>query len=295
MISSLDTYVYKTFEKVLPEILKDKNLMKQTLINIDDEAGTKFIEMFCGDNPKSEINLSYSFPESKKDFNATLVISSGKSVKVNSSLGGVEATFTSEEYGIERELAHIEEYESDLSLLRITVDNAIGEILGIDKLSFSESLDEPHIKDNHILFNKQGNEHLLNKNNDSSSEEEPPIDLIVTYTAIDPTKDVKGAKIGYTSRETVQVTPLSNNLDIARCLDIVIHTLLIIMQQGMGEQSTYLLQDFTIGEMQQLANEKDPTQVVYGRPIDIQYTISNSINNYFKTRITEIILANRVE
>ena len=283
MISSLDTYVYNTLKDMLPKVLKDDNLVRQTLTNVDKESRDKFIENFCGDNPVKEINYSYSFPEKKLGSMATLVIQAGPSVKSSSSIGGIESNFTYEEAGLVREHGRvIEEVPEDPSKLKISLEHPIGDLIGVDKISFSLDDDEPYTEGNNIYFNKENNEDLVNLFNGEGGHEHT---LTVTYNRKLP-KDNNpfGSNIGYTAKESVSITPMSINMDTARCLDIVLHTLLIVMSQSVDEQSTYLLQDFSIGEMQQLAFDfdKSGTQTVYGRPIKVDYHVSNTINYYYE-------------
>lgn len=288
MISSLDTYVYKTLEKMIPKVLQDENLVRQTLANVDEESKNKFIENFCGPNPKQEVGYSYSFPEKKLNFMAVLVVQAGASTKANSSIGGIESTFTYEEDGLVVENNRIiEEDPEDPTKLKISLDYPIGDYHGIDKISFSIDDDEPYIKGNAIYFNKMGNEDLPRMFSGKDPEGKPHHDysLRVTYNKmLDKGDNPMGANIGYTAKESIQITPMSVNMDTARCLDIVLHTLLVVMTQTVDEQSTYLLQDFKIGEMQQLAFEFDNTgnQTVYGRPIVIDYHVSNTINYYYE-------------
>lgn len=288
MISSLDTYVYSTLESMIPKVLKEDNLVRQTLMNVDEEAREKFITNFCGSNPKQEVGLSYSFPEKKINLMAILVIQSGSSSKVGSSLGGVESTFNYGEDGLVKEHGRIiEEVPEDPTKLKISLNHPIGEIQGVDKISFSLDEDQPYIQGSDIYFNKKGNEYLINLFGGVDEEGKPHNDysLTVTYNKLDESrKGSHGANIGYTAKETVGITPMSVNMDTARCLDVLIHTLLVVMSQNVDEQSTYLLQDFKIGEMQQLAFEFDNTgsQTVYGRPITVEYQVSNTINYYYE-------------
>lgn len=294
MISSLDTHVYQTLKTMLPQVLKDENLVRQTLANIDNESRDKFIDNFCGGSPKQEIGYSYTFPEDKLNFMATIVVQSGASTKVNSSLGGIESTFNYEEDGLINENGKvIEEVHGDPTKLKISLNHPIGELQGVDKISFSLDEDEPYLEGNTIYFNREGNEDLpqIFNGKDDEGNDHYDYSLRVTYNKkIPKDTDPFGANIGYTAKEAVEITPMSVNMDTARCLDIVIHTLLVVLSQNIDEQSTYLLQNFSVGEMQQLAFEfdKSGTQTVYGRPIVIDYQVSNTINYYYE-RLKNIV------
>lgn len=259
MIPSVDTYVYTKIKDILQVILKQPRILEESLALIDKEARENFIKTFGGLNPKKDIGVSYAFPGVKERFDARIVVQMGEGIRQQGSIGMVEGTFTTRETGDKVETTFIKEAPGRLY---IETTQTIGDVSGIDNIEFSKH-DDVRIEGNRIYFNKIGNESLVG------------LEVTVYYTSKeDLNKDPKGIQKGYTSDDIVEVTPLSNNIDTARCLDALMKVILIIMYEDIGEKTTYGLQTAEFSPMQNVIPEGTLDSPIFGRPLTLKYTVS---------------------
>lgn len=274
MIPSLDTFVYTQIKNNLKAILSHPRIINEALAMIDEEARENFIKAYCGKDAKKEVGVSYVFPQAKENFDARIVVQLGNAQEESMSLGAVEGTFTYRELGDKEEATVVQPSEDNR--LFIETEHTIGTYDGTDNLSFSDS-DDVNIIDNRIYFNREGNEHLIG------------LPLTVYYTAKEPLgKDPKGVQKGYSSRDIVEVVPLSTNMDTARCLDAIMKVVLIIMLEDREAKTTYNLQTANFEAMQLVVSDTD--RLVFGRPLTLSYTVSYSIDFDFTKEIKEIII-----
>ena len=275
MIPSIDTYVYKKVKDTLNAILKQEQIVSTTLANIDDRAREQFMKAYCGVNAKREVEVSYVFPQAKETFDARIVIQLGEANEESTSLGNVEGTFTTRETGDKEEDVVL---QVDGDRMFFETSHTIGYYSGSDNLSFSEQ-DQVEIDDNRLYFRKSGNEPFIG------------LEMRVFYTSKEKlAKDPKGVQKGYTSRDIVEVTPLSTNIDTARCLDAIMKVILIIMREDFEEKTTYNLQSADFSPMQNIVSENELDRIVFGRPLTLSYTVSYSVDFDFTKEIKEIIL-----
>lgn len=283
MIPSLDTYVYNKVKETLDLILENKHILKQTLANLDEKARDNFITAYGGEHPNQSVSVTYSYPTKAVDSKANVIIQLGKSRQTDGSIGNVEGTFNYRKNGVHQEEAVIDAHPTDDSRLAIQVSKTIGEVHSYNNISFSTS-DDVQVENNLISFKKVYNEDLVG------------MKVEVTYTAkVDTTdgEDPKGANIGMTSTDVIQITPMSTNMDTIRCLDAIMKTVLIMMTQTVEENVSYQLQNLGFGEMGQMAFQDDPTQVIYSRPMTVAYVVENSIDYDYAQYIKEFIFKNR--
>lgn len=275
MIPSIDTYVYNKVKETLNVILTQEHIVQKTLADIDKQARDKFINTYCGLDAKREIEVSYVFPQVKEVFDARIVIQLGEGVETESSLGNVESTFINRETG-DREENVIIEVEGDR--LYFETADPIGDFTGADNFSFAER-DQVELENNRLYFNKSGNEQYIG------------LQLTVYYTSKELLdKDPKGVQKGYTSKDTIELTPLSTNIDTARCMDAIMKVILIIMREDFTEKTTYILQQASFSPMQNILPEDELDRIVFGRPLTLSYTVSYTVDFDFTKEIKEIIL-----
>lgn len=256
-------------------ILKDEYIVDTALARLDKEARENFKRAFTGENPHSKVEVTYQFPGVKEKFDARIVIQMGKGSLAEESIGNVEDTFTYRELGKKREHALIE--ESDDGRLKIVLKEYIGDIIGIEEIEFSTT-DAVDIEDNVISFSRAGNEDLIG------------IPLTIHYIAkekIEPGKEEpRGVKVGYTVNEQVEITPISSNMDTARCLDALTKVVLIIMLETDTEKNEYHLQNHSFSEMQEIIPESQD-RTMFGRPLTLIYTVSHSLDFDYLVNIKE--------
>lgn len=276
MIHSLDTYVYDHVGSKLQAILQNPAIIEEALKNIDQESKERFIKTYCGTKPKKPVDVRFSFPPGKEQFNAGYVVELGDGRENKSSIGGIQGTFDYKEVGSEVFVGIVEDRGTHLE---IVVPHPIGELTNIEEVSFVAE-DNVQYESNRITFNKQGNEWLVG------------MKVTVHYSSKDESvTDFVGAQKGFTSLEKVYVTPFSTNRDTARCLDAILKVILITMRESEEEKNMYALQDAQFGPMQVLISDAD--MQVHGRPLTLTYTVTHSISYNFTRKLEALIIKNR--
>ena len=262
MIPSLDTYVFNQVKSNLTAILISPKIVDTALQGLDKNARDSFKQTYCGENANREINVTYVFPQNKEGFDALYFIQLGEGEEKNDSLGLTEGTYDTREGGTNREPVSIQvDYESNRLFMEVA--KPIASIDGYDGITFAKS-DEVTLEGNRIYFKLITNEHLIGA------------DIVVNYTDKLDNLNPIGIKKGFTSRDTVIITPLSTNMDTSRCLDALLKVILIIMRQTVEEQSAYALQTAYFEPMQALETGAD--RIAFGRPLTIAYTVSYSLD-----------------
>ena len=226
---------------------------------------------------KTPNKYKYYFPGAKEQFNARYVVQLGPSNEVNRSLGMADAVFSYRE-GEERNDIGVVKLNELEDYLYIETEYLIGDLYSTDSIDFAKA-DDVRIQDNKVIFNRIGNESLVG------------LTTRVHYmskVAPDDGEDPSGIQKGYTSRDIVEVTPLSNNMDTARCLDSILKVISIMMADSPEEQITYQLQTLRYGGMDNLVTELD--SLLYGRPLTLEYTVNYTIDYDTIRRIKEINL-----
>ena len=277
MIPSLDTYVFGKLKDNLKAILTTPEVLEVALGGMDSKARENFIKTYGGKNPKQEVQVSYHFPGAKEQFNARYVVQLGPSNEVNRSLGMADAVFSYRE-GEERNDIGVVKLNELEDYLYIETEYLIGDLYSTDSIDFAKG-DDVRIQDNKVIFNRIGNESLVG------------LTTRVHYmskVAPDDGEDPSGIQKGYTSRDIVEVTPLSNNMDTARCLDSILKVISIMMADSPEEQIEYQLQTLRYGGMDNLVTEID--SLLYGRPLTLEYTVNYTIDYDTIRRINEINL-----
>ena len=101
MIPSIDNYLKKEVTRVLDIILHECYIIDEVLRDFDTDVVDTFKKAYCGEDPKNEITVRFSFPDVKTPLLASYVIQLGEGSETNDSLGGVEGTFSYKEDGYE--------------------------------------------------------------------------------------------------------------------------------------------------------------------------------------------------
>lgn len=276
LIQSVDTYVYNEFKTKMDAILKDERIVDNTLARLDKDARRNFKEAFTGSEPDKKVEVSYSFPQTKEKFDARIVVQMGTADVISNSVGNVEGTFTYRELGKRKERTVIE--EKDNNHLHIPLELDIGELVGIEEITFSVN-DNARENGKSIVFNRSGNEELIGT------------PLTVHYIAKEVQEngeDPKGVKVGFTSREHVVITPVTLNMDTARCLDALIKVVLITMLENDREKDEFLIQDHKFDEMQNIIPDDGLDRLIFGRPLTLSYDVANNLDFDYINDIKEI-------
>lgn len=274
MIPSVDTFVYQQLEAKLKAILKHPDILQQALSGIDKIARDNFVKTYAGDNPKREVQVTYHFPGVKESFDARYVVQMGTGHETSRSLGSVESTFNFREG--EESLDYTTIMDGG-DYLFFEVAKPIGQLHSTDNISFAKR-DNVTIEGNRVLFTKWGNEQLVGA------------ELGVRYLSkVDElSEDPVGLKKGYSSNDEVEITPLSTNMDTARCLDAILKVIMIIMTETDEEKTGFLLKKLTFQPMQNIVSDAD--RLVFGRPLTLEYVVTYTVDYDLTRKISAVIL-----
>lgn len=261
MIKSVDTYVFNKVKSLLNQLLNDKAVLNETLQNIDEKARERFIETFGGENGK-EINVLYTYPQSKSDFNAFVIevgTSTMKDSKRDGSLGSVTGNYDYIASSLVEESGEFQ-YSEDEDKLYMKLSRPIDDLSHIDGIEFSEE-DNLSFEDSYLTINANNNEWLVGESFN-----------VHYYTG---GQEAHGISYGYQSAERVGITALSTNIDTLRCLDIILKTIFIIMRESKDEQFTYNLSKSDFSSLKEMISDGD--RPVYARTLNLTYIVTHSV------------------
>lgn len=275
MIPSIDTYLKKEIEPLLNIMLSQCYIIDEVLKDFDTDVVTTFKKAYCGDNPKHEITVGYTYPDVKSPLLAHYIIQLGDGSEIKKSLGGVEGTFTFKETSqIEETTAWVHKGDK----LIATVSETIGEFISNRDMIFSDS-DNLIIEDNMFIINSEGNEWLSDmKTQFIYQGKECPVN----------DKDPHGSIRGFTSQDSVMITAISTNVDTVRCLDAILKTILIMLRHNVEEQNYYALQQMNYSSLGPVFEDGDT--IVLGRSTTLRYTVSYNVEFTVLQNINKLIV-----
>lgn len=281
----------------MSELLKSKDTLNIILKQINDEARENFIKTFGGISPKEEVQVTFEYPNTKIDQKANIVISMGSAKESKSYIGNVAGTFdyVEDEFEEREEVALQVEEETNRYFLEMS--KPVGELVQVQDISFSIQ-DNVQLEGNRIYFNRRGNEWIMDEfitetYSDTATTTENSTILVVNY--VSKVEGINGDPVGritgFTANERVNISPLSTNMDIARCLDMLMKAVLIIMRDSVEENSMYVLQKVDFGTMNLQIKQGDTN--VYGRTLTIAYTVDHTLEQELYRDIKNIKLNQR--
>lgn len=276
MIQSIDSYVYDQVSERLKIILGESYIIDEALKGIDLEAQKAFKDTYTGKNAR-EITVSYEFPQVKEDMNARYVITLGGAEELTNSIGGIQGDYFYREDSGEKEQVRI---LKEGNRLVFKTHKPVGEFFNCPTIEFAEE-DHLIVENGIASFDYDTNESLAGKT------------VEVHYSSLLNDEDTKGMYQGFLMSETLGVVGISNNMDVARCLDAILKTILITMRDSQEERTEFMLQKLSFSDMQPLMQDGD--LFVFGRPCTLSYQVTHSISFDVRETINKIILRKRVK
>lgn len=265
-MASVDSYLLKEIKPRLRTVLDNCYIIDEVLKDFDEQSRENFKEAFCGKNATHEITVGFNFPQFKTNHEAHYLIQLGQSNESETSLGGILGSYSKNTGDTFSELSVA---KKEGNKLVFTTQKDIGKLINVEDIVFSNS-DELKVEGNKIYFNYDFNEDYENYH------------ARITY--VEKLNDTKGLVKGITVDEQVTIVGLSQNVDVARCLDAVLKMILISMRDSIQEQQTYQLQNLSFGDLSPII--EDGSEYIFGRPVviqykttmDLDYTITQDIN-----------------
>jgi hypothetical protein len=255
--------------------------MNEALRDIDDTARTTFMNTYCQENSR-EISIHYGLPQNKEGFDASYVIMLGQGEEVLKSIGGVEGNYDYREDAYLHERI-IPKLSADTNRIEFTFSKPIGYFDSSPDVSFAEG-DDLQLEGNVLSIGTRGNEILL----DGSA-----YDMFYSSKQEVGGETPRGVVKGFTSNDEVDVVGISTNYDTARCLDMILKLLMITMRDSIEEKTAYSLQQVRWNPLAPVITDGDT--VVFGRTLNIAYTVSYGVDLDFYRKVTKAIIERRVK
>lgn len=249
------------------------------MADFDEDIRNSFIKTFCrdSDNKGTEIPVTFTFPESKQDKQAFILIQYKGGEESESDLGsitGVSRESTETEETIETLEVQVEERDQGkVCYLKPTKQVADVETI----YNFAGSY---RVADGRVYLESPILEQYL--------ELGESISFKIMYTAYtegivysSPSQPYK-VDYGYNLLETFTIDSVSNNMDTLRCLDALLRTVLIYMRSTPHEQIEYRLAHLVFMGSDLIQEINTPTNSINGeqlfyRRAEISYDSTYSI------------------
>ena len=276
MLYSIDTYLYNEIESKLKIILSNRYIIEEILKGVQPKVAQSFIRTYYGENGR-EIPIVYTMPQEKIIQQGAIYIGLREGEE-SSSLGNLEDTYSFKEKGFRTDLSVITA-TPEKDRLYFEVKEEIGELNNVEGLAFADS-DNVQVEGNRIYFTY-----------DPSLE---GLEFNVNYIATTGEKE-QGLQKGFTATEHYSILALSTNMDIVRCLDLMIKAVLIMMRDNPEEQNSHLLQKLQYGQVEEIdtgrrigTGEGAKPEILYGRETIVTYTVSYSLDVPLLTKLKDI-------
>ncbi|ADH03166.1 gp20 [Bacillus phage W.Ph.] len=286
MLPSIDSYIHKQIQTTLEMLLSNRYIIEELLKEVQDSVREKFIRAYVFDealqpNPR-EIPIVYAMPQTKQQMQGTIYISLRGGEETHTSLNNLESTYSNPEVRLRSQVCDVK-IASD-ERMYFEVDYPVSSMESVSNVTFTDK-DNITYEGNRIYFNY-------------SSDLEGLGGFTVWYneaSAKSSRVGEFGVRSGFTSTEHYSILVISTNMDIVRCLDLLLKAVLIYMRSNAEEQTNYLLQGISYGQMEEMNSKdgSDTPEILYGRETIVTYTTSYSLDVPIVNKIEEIVLNNK--
>lgn len=241
-IASQDTFIKQNIETRINAIIasgssSSKNyIITEALKNIEPDVSQSFINTYCGDNPSNQIEVSYSFPQNRENFDALVIVNAGAMTEDDKSLGDNFSAYNSRGTGLLTETSTVQ-YDIDNDIYFMETNKPVSEFVKCDNFSQGVILtDESHLYQNK-LFLGDGARPALG------------VDITFSYIPLidgSDSQNMAGYNIGFNATETTTVSIVSNHIDTLRCLSAIVAFSLISLRATNEQDDVFAIQ--TIGK-----------------------------------------------
>lgn len=280
MIPSTDTYLQQQIKAGLKFFLspENRNLLKEVLTEMDSKAAKRFIQAYAQEN-SDPISVIFEMPQEKVDLRLSVFIGLRDGTETNTSIGNIEGTFEYDEGDVVWE-PEVVELKTEGYWYYFELSREIGQIDAIEELQMDFS--DAYIEGKRFYFGS----------NTQLSDDD--VFLTVHYTPLEDGES-SGIISGFTVDEAYSVTAMSTNMDMVRCLDLLIKSILIVMRSNAKEQLYYSLQNIQFGQpdpqLLKGTNEDSDPQLLYARENMVSYTITYGVPSSPFRQLSEILIA----
>lgn len=263
MLPSIDTYLREEIKSKLKIILTNRYIIEEILKGIQPEVAENFIKKYAGESGK-EIPVIYTMPQDKQTQQGAIYIGLREGAESSPSLGNLEGVYSYIEDERLKEESIVQADENNKNLF-IEVSKPIGDF-NVENITFSRS-DNVTVEGNKIYF--------------TYDPELVGLEVVVDY--VSSKGDEVGLKKGFTAKEQYSILVVSTNMDVVRCLDLVVKAILILMRASKEEHTNFLLQNVQFGQIEEVVvsgeQEGKNPEILYGRESIVTYTSSYSLDS----------------
>lgn len=287
MFPSTTTHVRKQLDEKLKLLLNSSYIINVLLKEFEPEIVQAFSERYIAEyNEQGErikdgrdITVTTNYPQ--EDFTKEalqIYIGMGEGQQINTSIGQIEGEYYENSSETIRQEVTIEDPTLDDFTLALDKEPVPGSLsfrnMDIDDSIITYVSGETKVK----VALSQEVRRLLGITDNTVFD--------LTYQPYASKEKSVGQALGFTSEETVQLVIMSSNMDIVRIADALVKASLILMRSESEEQSGgYSLGKIQYAPIAPIEGLPTTPNLVFGRQIDITYTVSYAMQ---KTNLQEI-------
>lgn len=292
MFPSTTTHVRQQLDEKLKILLDSSYIINVLLKEFEPYVVESFINKYVatyddkGTRTKdgNPIKVITNYPQELPDGGVTIFVGMGDGKQSNSSIGQVEGEFTHDNGDPVREIVHFDSFDNDSFTLKLSNEVVQGSVtfrnMTIDDNLISYS-DTDHTKV--IIRLALEERQALNLSSDTEFD--------ISYIPLESERRLVGQSLGFTSQEVVQVVIMSANMDTLRIVDALVKASFILMRSDDEEQSGgYSLGTLEYGAIAPVEGIDTTPNIIFGREIDVTYTVSYGMQNKNLQEIKKILM-----
>lgn len=292
MFPSTTTHVRQQLDEKLKILLDSSYIINVLLKEFEPDVVESFINKYVatyddkGTRTKdgNPIKVITNYPQELPDGGVTIFIGMGDGKQSNSSIGQVEGEFTHDNGDPVREIVHFDSFDNDSFTLKLSNEVVQGSVtfrnMTIDDNLISYS-DTDHTKV--IIRLALEERQALNLSSETEFD--------ISYIPLESERRLVGQSLGFTSQEVVQVVIMSANMDTLRIVDALVKASFILMRSDDEEQSGgYSLGTLEYGAIAPVEGIDTTPNIIFGREIDVTYTVSYGMQNKNLQEIKKILM-----
>lgn len=292
MFPSTTTHVRQQLDEKLKILLDSSYIINVLLKEFEPDVVESFINKYVatyddkGTRTKdgNPIKVITNYPQELPDGGVTIFVGMGDGKQSNSSIGQVEGEFTHDNGDPVREIVHFDSFDNDSFTLKLSNEVVQGSVtfrnMTIDDNLISYS-DTDHTKV--IIRLALEERQALNLSSETEFD--------ISYIPLESERRLVGQSLGFTSQEVVQVVIMSANMDTLRIVDALVKASFILMRSDDEEQSGgYSLGTLEYGAIAPVEGIDTTPNIIFGREIDVTYTVSYGMQNKNLQEIKKILM-----
>lgn len=292
MFPSTTTHVRQQLDEKLKILLDSSYIINVLLKEFEPDVVESFINKYVatyddkGTRTKdgNPIKVITNYPQEFPDGGVTIFVGMGDGKQSNSSIGQVEGDFIHDNGDPVREIVHFNSFDNDSFTLKLSNEVVQGSVtfrnMTIDDslISYSDT-DHTEVIIGLSLEERQA----LNLSSETEFD--------ISYIPLESERRLVGQSLGFTSQEVVQVVIMSANMDTLRIVDALVKASFILMRSDDEEQSGgYSLGTLEYGAIAPVEGIDTTPNIIFGREIDVTYTVSYGMQNKNLQEIKKILM-----